>query len=183
MQLVPHAPQFCASLVVFVSQPLVALPSQLAYPVLQLGEQMLPMQLVVPWAFVHWLPHAPQLFVLVFRFVSQPFTTFPTQSPEPELQVGWHLPPLQLVDPLLFVHAVPQVPQWLVVVFRSVSQPLFGLPSQSPHPAAHVGEQLPPEQLVVPCAFVHWTPHAPQLFTLVERFVSQPLTLLPSQLA
>jgi hypothetical protein len=42
-----------------------------------------------------------------------------------------HLPPLQLK---LGSHALPQPPQWSVLVKTSVSQPLSGLESQSPWP-------------------------------------------------
>jgi hypothetical protein len=71
-QIVPHIPQLAVSFVVFVSQPFVRLPSQDEYPVEQAGLQTPVAQLVVPWAFVHALPHEPQLARLVDELTSHP---------------------------------------------------------------------------------------------------------------
>jgi hypothetical protein len=68
-----------------------------------------------------------------------------------------------------------------VSVFRLVSQPLFGFPSQFAKPEAHVGAHVPLLHVVAPFAFVHETPQAPQFVALVFRFASQPLAALPSQ--
>ena len=61
------------------------------------------------------------------------------------------------------MQAVPQLPQLLVVV-KAVSQPLLGLPSQSPYPAAQVGLHVPLMHAVVPWALVQVMAllHAPQ---------------------
>jgi hypothetical protein len=56
---------------------------------------------------------------------------------------------------------------------------LFGFPSQSPKPAAHVGVHTPDTQAVDPLAFVHSTPQAPQLFASVSGFVAH---MVPQQM-
>jgi len=63
----------------------------------------------------------------------------------------------------------------------SVSQPLFGLPSQLANPNVQLGLQTPDAQALVPCAFVQASPHAPQL-VLVRRAASQPFDTFVSQL-
>lgn len=42
------------------------------------------------------------------------------------------VPPLQIGVPLLMLQALLQTPQCEVLVLKSVSQPLFALPSQLP---------------------------------------------------
>jgi hypothetical protein len=87
---VPQAPQLVAVDVRSVSQPFVALPSQLPHPPLQAGAQEPELQLVVPCALVHALLQAPQFAVEVFRFASQPVEAKPSQLPYPELQAIAH---------------------------------------------------------------------------------------------
>lgn len=77
---------------------------------------------------------------------------------------------------------MPQLPQLSTSLFVFVSHPLFGLLSQLVQPVLQTGAQAPPTQLVVPCAFVHWTPQDPQLLVEVDVCVSQPFVGLPSQL-
>lgn len=180
---VPQLPQLLTLLAVLVSQPFLSLPSQLPKPALQTGSQPPPEQLVVPFGLVHAELHAPQLATLVCRFVSQPLFWLPSQLANPPAHCGVHVPPTQLVLPLALLQTVPQAPQLLLLELVFVSQPLFGLPSQSAVPAVHDGEQAPFTQLVVPLVLVHLTLQPPQLLTLVSRFVSQPLMALPSQLA
>jgi hypothetical protein len=180
LQAVPHEPQF-VSVVRLASQPLFLLPSQSPKPGLQTGAHAPPVQAVGPFALVQLAPHAPQLLVVV-RLASQPLALFPSQLPKPEL----HAPMLQV--PVVHEAAAlaneqtdPQLPQ-LISVVRLVSQPSFLLPLQSPKPGLQTGEQELFLQLVVPFAFVHVVPHAPQwsLFDLVST--SQPLLGFPSQL-
>jgi hypothetical protein len=94
-----------------------------------------------------------------------------------------HVPPTQLVVPCAFAHCVPHEPQLFAFVLTLVSQPLFGLPSQSAVPALQLGSHTPATHAVVPLALVQFTPQAPQLPVLVFVFVSQPLFAFPSQLA
>jgi hypothetical protein len=70
-QMLPHVPQFVV-LFSCVSQPFGRLASQSPQPVLQLGTQADAVQLVAPWAFVHAVPHDPQLLRFVRRLTSQP---------------------------------------------------------------------------------------------------------------
>jgi hypothetical protein len=72
-------PQFAASEVVAVSQPLLTLPSQLPYPVAQLMPQTPEAQLGVPWLLLHALPQAPQFAALVLTSASQPLAALPSQ--------------------------------------------------------------------------------------------------------
>ena len=182
VQLVPQPPQWLALFVVFVSQPLAGLPSQLAKPLLQAGAQVPLAQATLPFGLLHAMPQPPQWLVLELVFVSQPLLALPSQLPEPALQLGVQLPPMQAVVPFGLLHVVPHAPQLPALVVRLVSQPLLAMPSQLPQPGAQLGTQLPAVQVVVPCGLVHESPHEPQLATLFVRFVSQPLLPLPSQL-
>lgn len=119
-------------------------------------------QLVVPCAFVQVLPHAPQLVVLTWMFVSHPFAVLPSQSANPALHVGTQTPAEHAVLPLAFEHAFPQAPQLAVFVFRFASHPFAGSPSQLANPELQLGVHVPAEHAVVPLALVHAFPHVPQ---------------------
>jgi hypothetical protein len=81
LQASPHPPQFAALVVVLVSQPFAALPSQFPKPELHVGTQALEVQVVVPFGLVQGLEHAPQLLMSLVVFVSQPFEALPSQFP------------------------------------------------------------------------------------------------------
>lgn len=81
LQTVPHAPQFAAEVCVFVSQPLRALPSQLAKPALHTGWHALETHEVVPLGFVHACPQPPQWSTELERLVSHPFCKLLSQLP------------------------------------------------------------------------------------------------------
>ena len=72
----------------------------------------------VPWATVHTVPHAPQLFASVKRSFSQPSATEPLQSPRFWVGVTWpqsthpHCPFTQFAVPFGHAHTLPQVPQF-----------------------------------------------------------------------
>jgi hypothetical protein len=70
-QVLPHEPQFVV-LFSWVSHPFGRLASQSPQPVLQLGTHEDAAQLVAPCAFVHPVPHEPQLLRFVRRLISQP---------------------------------------------------------------------------------------------------------------
>ena len=89
-------------------------------------------QPAVALASAHAAPQRPQLDGVVLRLVSQPLAALPSQSPKPAVQVTPHAPAAQVAVPLVASHALPQRPQFATVVARLVSQPLAGLPSQSP---------------------------------------------------
>jgi hypothetical protein len=182
VQAVPQTPQL---LVVFrlVSQPLAALLSQLPQPALQVIEQAPSEQEALPFVLLQALLQVPQLLRFVWRLVSQPSAVTPLQLPHPELQVpSTQLPVEHDSAALARSQSWPQAPQ-LASVLRVVSQPLAGLPSQSPVPAAQPhGEQVPATQLVVvPPGQLQTVPQAPQLVELVFLSTSQPLLATPSQ--
>jgi hypothetical protein len=81
---------------------------------------------------------------------------------------------------LAFVQAVPQVPQF-VVVLRGTSQPFEASPSQLPNPALQAMPQEPEVHDGVPLVALQERPQPPQLVRLLLVSVSQPLPLLPSQ--
>ena len=131
-----HAPQ-CAGLVSrFASQPSSASGaagvSQSVKPPVQTGAQTPPTQLVDEALYSKQArPHPPQLAWSSFRLVSQPSSVSPgagwTQSPKPELQLGWQTPAVQLTpEALVATHTCPQAPQLLASVATSLSQPSSG---------------------------------------------------------
>lgn len=118
----------------FVSQPLVMLPSQLSKPLLQLPmPQLLAAQPGVPFAIAGQIfPQVPQLAALVAVSVSHPSTG-------PALQV--RKLPVQAVDPQLpaehagvvaptLVQVLPQFPQFVRSLAPLTSQPSLGSPLQ-----------------------------------------------------
>ena len=108
----------------------------------------------------------------------------PSQFRNDPVQVRLQSPPPHTAElALILLHARPQPPQWARFVLVFASQPSFGLPLQSAHPALHVGVQTLFVQLVCPWTLTQGLLHAPQWATLFEVFVSQPVAALPSQSA
>lgn len=175
----PQLPQWLAVFVVFTSQPFAALPSQLPNPALQVMPQFPPPQVAVPFVELHTLPQEPQLLVLFDVLISQPLACAPSQFAKPALHEMLQLPAVHDGVPFAVPQALPQVPQFVVVV-RFVSQPFATLPSQLPQPALHVMVHDPALQAGVPLFELHTLPQAPQ-FDVVVRLVSQPFATLPSQ--
>ena len=89
---------------------------------------------------------------------------------------------MQLAAPWVVLHTVEQVLQCSGSVPRFVSQPLDARPSQFPKPTAQVMPQALPVQDAVPWVELQATPQPPQLVAEAVVSVSQPLTMLPSQL-
>jgi hypothetical protein len=80
-------PQWLRSVLRFVSQPLLSLPSQLPQPLLQEAIWHVPVeQVAVALVREHVIPHAPQ-FMSVLSCVSQPLLSLPSQLPQPLLQM------------------------------------------------------------------------------------------------
>ena len=184
LHVTPQSPQF-VSVCRSVSQPLPALPSQLLYPLAQLGLQAkfgaVPAHDVVPCVFAHASPHAAQ-FEPVPSCVSQP--AWLEQSAKPALQpVSTHWPVPHEAVPCARLQATPQ-PLQFVSVFSCVSQPSLAVPSfelQSSQPLLHDAIwQLPDAQVGVPWALLQARPHPPQSVSELSC-VSQPLFLSPSQ--
>jgi hypothetical protein len=137
----PHEPQFMLVLSA-VSHPLVALPSQLPYPALHVAlHTPAPVHRVVPWSFVHSVPHNPQLTVAV-RLVSQPLAALSSQLPHPLSHAGLHTPAGRHVLVLCSCSQSPQGPQLcgdIPHVLLPQSAGSVSVPSQMPpHPLGHV---------------------------------------------
>lgn len=133
------------------------------------------------------LPHPPQWLTLVEVSTSQPSTAFRLQSPKGAMQAL--TPQTPLWHSALPIAGGGQTkehePQWLVFVFRFVSQPSEKRPLQSPKPRLQEATiQLPLMQPAMPFATGGQTiPHAPQLAVLEAVLVSHPsvaLSLLQS---
>jgi len=136
----PQPPQFVVDVRVSVSQPFAAMASQLPRPAAHDATVHIPAAHAdVANGSEHNVAQEPQLATDVRTSVSQPLAVFPSQLPNPALQLAIAQAPATH-DGVAFasVHAAPQPPQLEAEVFRSVSHPLAVLPSQSPRPAMHV---------------------------------------------
>jgi hypothetical protein len=153
-QAFPHAPQLAASASRDVSHPFAGLPSQSSKPAVQVMEHAPPTQEGVPLVLSHASPHPLQFAASLVMSTSQPSEASPLQSARPALQEPTaQAPVLQSPVPPAMVQTAPQVPQ-SESVFKGVSQPWLGLPSQSPKPAEHVGVHAPETHVVEPFVFV-----------------------------
>ena len=161
LHVTPHAPQLLTFVAMFVSQPLFLFPSQFAQPAAHTGSHVPPTQLVVPCAFEHPIPHDPQSLTLVFRFASHLLLPFPSQFPKLPEHVGTHAPATHTVLPFAFVHAAPQLPQF-VVVPRDASHPFAMFPSQSSNPALQLIVHALLLHPALPLLLEHAAPHPPQ---------------------
>src|SRR4051794_40030432 len=141
----PHAPQFATLFVMLTSQPSAAIPLQLPKPMLQEATaQLPPAQAALALGTLHTVPHAPQLFTLVFVLISQPSDClFALQSAKPAVQVPLHTPlPQDRAAMLLLEHARPHALQLLASVRMLISQPSFARLLQSAVPPAHRSEHF-----------------------------------------
>jgi hypothetical protein len=180
VQVVPQVPQSVRLELVFVSQPLAGLLSQLPKPALQVPSVQVPATHVSDaFARLQTTEQPPQS-LRVLMFLSQPLAGFPSQLAKPAEQVGEQAPDEQVVVPFAFVHPAPHVPQF-VVVLSGASHPFGARPSQLPKPVLQVNEQALPLHDETALAALQTVPHAPQLLAFVAVFVSQPFAGLPSQ--
>jgi hypothetical protein len=178
----PQPPQLAASLRVRVSQPLAALPSQLAKPALQaVTAQAFAAQALVALASTQGRPQAPQLADEVASAVSQPSAATPLQSPKPAAQVTTVHPPAEQPATVALASAQtrPHVPQLRGSIVGSV-QKVAGAVPHTTLGAAQVVRQAPAAQLW-PAG--HATPQPPQLALLLRVSTSQPSAAAPLQLA
>ena len=181
---IPQPPQCALLTLVSVSQPFIALPSQLANPALHAAPQTPNVHDAAPFAGTgHTVPHVPQLTGLVFVLTSQPFAKLLSQLPKPALHVPEHKLIAQADKPFAIAgHTRAHAPQLLRLVLRSTSQPSTLLRLQLPKPALHCSEQPPPAQVAAALAAApHTRPQPPQFATLVRVSVSHPFITLPSQ--
>jgi hypothetical protein len=185
----PQAPQLLRSLCSPASQPLLALLSQLAKPVVHAPRAQVPLaQVAAALAKKQGRPQPPQCVVLVVVLVSQPLTASPSQLPKPVLHMPRrHTPPVHDTAPLDRVQAWPQPPQFARLVEVSTSQPSPALPLQSARPVGQVPRAVPQVAMVHTgtrpgVVVLHTLPQVRQLLTAVLRLVSQPFSAMPSQL-
>jgi len=149
-----------------------------------------PTQVGEPLTVLQAASQPPQLLTSLLVGVSQPLRAMfssAEQSSYPELQAMLQMPPEQAGAPLTVLHAASHPPQLAVSVLRLISQPLFGLPSQSSNPAAQLYWQAPSEHPAETMfggalSSQSW-PQLPQFEALVFRLASQPFPLRPSQLS
>jgi hypothetical protein len=101
-------------------------------------------QEAAPFTVLQARPHAPQCAGVEFRFVSQPLSTLPSQSPQPVLHVMPQAPLLQNAVPLFELHTRVQAPQLAGSLPSDRSQPLLASASQLPQPASQLMLHAPP---------------------------------------
>jgi len=171
-QACPQPPQLATLVVVSVSQPSAARPSQLANGLLQANPQDTPSQVAVAFAGTeHGVQElVPQLAVELL------LTHAPLQLWKPELQTNPQMPLVQVGLPLAMVHMEPQPPQFARLVLVLTSHPSVGSLLQSEKPGLHESTaQAPLTHAAVPLATLQTFPQAPQLLALVLVLTSHPL--------
>jgi len=182
----PQLPQWLVVLVVLVSQPLEAMPSQSANPAVQLNAQRPPVHAGTALsAAMHTVPQAPQCETLVVVLVSQPLLALSSQSSNPAEQAPMsHRPIVQAAVALARSQRVVQAPQRVGSLERLVSQPFVGSPSQSPKPSTQLEAQAPATQRAVVLGPAgQRVPQVPQWAGSLWVLASQPLVALLSQSA
>jgi hypothetical protein len=179
-----HPPQWARDVFVFVSQPLLRLPSQLPNPPLHEGLHTPARHDVVPFMLVHATLQPPQFDVLLWRFASQPLPYAPSQFWKGMVH-DWttHWLPAQPGTPFGTEQTVPHAPHALMLLVIAVSQPLPMAASQLSKPAAHTMPHAPFVHEGEPWLLLHAAPQEPQLPMLVAVFTSQPLLVIMSQFA
>lgn len=155
----PQAPQCCASVIVFVSQPLKGSPSQSPKPKEQdtARHRALSQRDVIALAAAQGRLHAPQCAGLLCRSTqSIPQRTAGLVQPEVQPTAT---PPHTGVAP---AHASPQRAQWALEP-RGLSHPSAPRPLQSPKPGSHERTtHVPRSHAVVPFAPAQVIPQPPQ---------------------
>ncbi len=169
-----------------ISQPSVLFALQFANPELHTIEQTPEIQTGAELGRVgQTVVQLPHLLVLVNTFTSQPSDVIPLQSVKPELQaIILHAP---FIHPTIALgklgQAIPQAPQLFTFVFKLISQPSAIFALQLPKLGLQTSEHNPETQTEVALATgAHTNPHDPQLFTLFNKFNSQPSVRFELQL-
>jgi hypothetical protein len=162
-QAIPQPPQCVLLVATVVSQPFIALPSQLPKPMLHDAIAHEPVaHVAVALLRAQAAPHAPQ-FVSVLVGASQPFIAFASQLPKPMLHdCTAHVPVLHVGVAFGVAHATRHPPQF-ATVFSRTSQPFASLMSQSPKPMLQVAiEHIAAEHAPLAFAGAHALLHIPQ---------------------
>ncbi len=121
-------------------------------------------------------PHAPQLALSVRVLTSQPSAAFALQSAKPAAHpTRAHAPAVQAAVALGSAQGRWHAPQLVALVWRLVSQPLSGAPSQSPYPVAQPTTVHAPEAHpgVETFGSAQPAPHAPQCAGLLVVFAQK----------
>ncbi len=144
LAVVEHAPQWLLSVLVLISHPFAATPSQFAKPELHVPSPQTPAVHVAPaFAKAQRMPHPPQLFTLLpSTFVSQPFAGAPSQSPNPDAHTPTtHVDAAQACTlTLASEHVVVHDPQCAgSLAVRTQSPEQFVVPV--PHVATHAPDE------------------------------------------
>lgn len=139
---------------------------------------------VVPFMFVHVVPHEPQFVVLVPVLISQPFAYCPSQFWKGAVH-DWipHVVPLHVGVPFCTEHTLPHAPHALTLFVVAVSQPFPTFASQLPKPAAHMIPHAPLVHVAEPLLVLQLFVHDPQCVVFVAVLISHPFVLSLSQLA
>jgi hypothetical protein len=164
MHTVPQAPQWETLVAVAVSQPLAALPSQSPKPAAHMATVHWPIvQAAVALARSQRVEHAPQRLLSLLRLASQPLLGSLSQSAKPAAQVYVHAPAAHDAVALgRSAQAMPQPPQWAVLVWVLASQPLPGVLSQSANGAVHAPTaHTPLLHMAIALGTSQRLPHAP----------------------
>ncbi len=166
----PQPPQL-ALLVVDVSQPLRALPSQSAKPGLHEAiVHIEPSQPGTALGTVQRMPQPPQ-FRVESRATSHPSLADELQLPKPGAQASIrHTPPPQSGVAFMGAQGVAQPPQ-SVGESREVSHPVVASASQSPNPGSHASIWQPP---VTQAVVATWVPP-------MQSIAGSPSSTSPSQ--
>jgi hypothetical protein len=174
-QALPQALQLAGLVLVFTSQPSLALRLQSVNPTAQNAIVQAPaLQTETAAARLQATPQPPQLDRLVWRLTSQPSDATPLQSANPALQPAIEQsPPAHPAMAFGREQAPVQLPQWFGSV-ASVTQE----PPQFVVPPVQFAVQEPPLHT---CPPVQATPHFPQLLASVSALISQPSDATPLQ--
>jgi hypothetical protein len=185
LQVVPHAPQLLGEVLVSVSQPFAAMPSQSANGAMQLLTAHVPFEHdTTACGRLHAVLHAPQWLGSVLRLASHPSAALPSQSPKPDEHAMEHFPPLQLGVPFVPLQAMPHAPQFAALLEVSTSQPFVALPSQSANGFVHEPTvHVPPAHTAFACGGAQVWLQPPQFARSLVVMVSQPSIGLPLQSA
>ncbi len=156
---VMQLPQLPGSAVMFVSQPLATMPSQLPLPARHGVIKQDPLLQNVPAAQA--TPQAPQFALVDARSASQPLAGLWSQSAKPgEHAPISHVPSRQTACAYANEQAAPHAPQFAGSARRLVSQPSDRPPLQSWYPGRHVLHAPPGPQARLPVVQSVFVQHA-----------------------
>jgi hypothetical protein len=182
VQRLPHIPQSLV-VVMSVSQPFRAEPSQLSQPASHAPITQLPVaQDSDACEMSQTIPHPPQLASVAVE-VSQPSEAVVLQSWKPAAHANPHAPLAQKMEAFARVgQLIPHIPQSVVLVAVFTSHPSVATPLQSRYVELHVKPHVPVLHMIVAFARAgHGFPQAPQCDRLDWMSASQPSDVMELQ--